>query len=126
MTGPDRSVLAGHSRGEGNVVVETEQERRAPEAGSVQPVSHGQRALWFLHQLAPESAAYNIAFALRLRSRSDARAIRAAFQAILDRHDILRSTFHERDGGPIRVVARSEERRVGAEGRSRVAAGRRV
>src|SRR5690554_3447347 len=109
MTGPHRSVLAGHSRGEGNVAVETPQERRAPETGALQPVSHGQRALWFLHQLAPESAAYNIAFALRIRSRSDARAIRAAFQAILDRHDILRSTFHERDGGPIRLVAARQD-----------------
>ena len=30
------------------------------------PLSHGQRAMWFVHELAPESAAYNLAVALRL------------------------------------------------------------
>src|SRR5690606_937882 len=81
----------------------------AGSGSSEEPISHGQRALWFLYQLAPDSVAYNIAAAIRIRSPLDVHAARAAFQTILDRHDVLRSTFRERDGEPIRVVAGHQE-----------------
>ena len=36
------------------------------------PLSYGQRAMWFMYQLAPESAAYNTAFAyIRLPAERD-------------------------------------------------------
>ena len=46
--------------------------RRAPAPPAVtrHPLSYGQQALWFLHRIAPKSAAYNVAFAARIRSRS--------------------------------------------------------
>src|SRR6476659_8930914 len=44
--------------------------------------SRGQRALWFLHQLAPESAAYNIARALVVRGPLDIDALERAFQLL--------------------------------------------
>src|SRR6185369_9895096 len=42
------------------------------------PLSHGQRALWFLHQLAPESAAYNITAAAVVHSPLDKPALEQA------------------------------------------------
>ena len=42
------------------------------------PLSFGQQRLWFLHQLAPESAAYNIPLAVRMDGPLDARALAAA------------------------------------------------
>ena len=57
------------------------------------PLSHGQQALWFLQQLAPESAAYNIASALRIRAKPDGAALRSAFQSLVERHAALRTTF---------------------------------
>ncbi|MFL6290877.1 MAG: hypothetical protein ACJ759_08295, partial [Thermoanaerobaculia bacterium] len=39
------------------------------------PLSHGQRSLWFLHHLAPEGAAYNIAAASRLLTPVDPEAL---------------------------------------------------
>ncbi len=62
------------------------------EAGEY-PLSYGQRALWFLHQLAPESAAYNLASALSIHSELDASALRRAFQTLVDRHACLRTAF---------------------------------
>jgi amino acid adenylation domain-containing protein len=56
-------------------------------------LSYGQKALWFLHQLAPDSAAYNITSAVRIRGELDALALKQAFQAIVDRHPSLRTTF---------------------------------
>jgi hypothetical protein len=59
------------------------------------PAAHGQRALWFLHQSHPGSAAYNIVFSVRVRSAIDLPALRRSFQALVDRHPSLRTTFRE-------------------------------
>src|SRR6516225_8733034 len=50
------------------------------------PLSHSQRSVWFLHQLAPESSAYNVGFAVRVRSSIDVPALRRAFQELMARH----------------------------------------
>lgn len=64
------------------------------------PLSSGQRALWFLHRLAPTSAAYNIAFTARILSAVDVGALRRAFQQLVDRHAALRSSFPDVRGEP--------------------------
>ena len=71
---------------------------------SDQPLSRGQQALWFLHRLAPESAAYNIAGAVRIPGEVDADALRRSFQSLVDRHASLRTTYHELAGTPIQRV----------------------
>jgi hypothetical protein len=68
------------------------------------PLSHGQHALWFLHQLDPDSAAYNVVFAARARSAINISALRQALQTLTARHRSLRTSFRERDGEPIQVV----------------------
>lgn len=80
----------------------------APRSGKAAPsdaLSYGQRALWYLHQLAPESSAYNISAAVRLRPAPDLAAMRAAVAALVERHPILRTTYHTRDGVPYQQVA---------------------
>ena len=62
------------------------------------PLSHGQRGLWFLHQMDPDSPAYNICHASRFRSQLDLPAFRRALEKLIDRHPSLRTTFEERDG----------------------------
>jgi amino acid adenylation domain-containing protein len=59
------------------------------------PASHGQRALWFLHQSHPKIGAYNVLFSARVRSAIDLPALRRSFQALVDRHPSLRTTFRE-------------------------------
>lgn len=68
------------------------------------PLSEGQRGLWFLQQFAPESAAYNIARVVRIKSRLDALAMRRAFQGVVDRHPCLRTSFIALDGEPVQRV----------------------
>lgn len=68
------------------------------------PLTYGQRALWFLHQLSPESAAYNVLFAVRLRSALDRGALRRALQCVTDRHGALRTTFALRGEQPVQIV----------------------
>ncbi len=75
--------------------------RATPQPPTVAPLSYGQRALWFLYQLAPRSAAYNIYYALRIRAPLDVAALRRTLQALLDRHPALRTTYRMRQGQPV-------------------------
>ncbi|HEV3040683.1 MAG TPA: amino acid adenylation domain-containing protein, partial [Candidatus Angelobacter sp.] len=75
---------------------------------STSPLSHGQRALWFIHQAAPESAAYNISRAIRITSPLDVEALRGAFQALVDRHPVLRTSFMELAGEPVQVAGHAQ------------------
>ncbi|CAG0936139.1 nonribosomal peptide synthetase DhbF [Thermoflexales bacterium] len=68
------------------------------------PLSYGQRALWFLHQLAPHSAAYNIASAVRIHSGLDIPALHRAFQKLVDRHPALRTTFAAHSLEPVQQI----------------------
>ncbi|MGB7923891.1 MAG: condensation domain-containing protein, partial [Pyrinomonadaceae bacterium] len=73
------------------------------------PLSRNQQSMWFLHQLAPESAAYNIAGAVRIRAALNVAALRHAFQSLVDRHASLRTTFAASGGVPVqRVHERTE------------------
>ena len=67
---------------------------------SSQPLSSSQQSLWFLHQLAPDDPTYNLAFAARIRAGLDVNSLRSAFQALVDRHASLRTTFAACDGEP--------------------------
>jgi amino acid adenylation domain-containing protein len=66
------------------------------------PLSSGQRALWFLHRLAPESAAYNLAVAVRIRGGLDEAAASAALHAVAARHAALRTVLDDEE--PIQRV----------------------
>lgn len=68
------------------------------------PLSRNQQALWFLYGLAPESAAYSIVRAARIRSELNVDALRCAFQSLVNRHPSLRSTFHVLDGDPVQRI----------------------
>jgi len=83
--------------------------RRASQSESLHPLSHGQRSLWFLQQLAPTSAAYNLMYAWRIHSAVDLAALRKAFQSLVDRHATLRTTYVMHNGKPVQRVQRQQE-----------------
>lgn len=68
------------------------------------PLSRGQRALWLVQQLAPESGAYNLVYAVHLYGEMEPVALERALLALAARHDALRTTFAERDGEPVRLI----------------------
>ena len=70
------------------------------------PLSEGQKALWFLHQLAPESAAYNLVFSSKLTPAVDINAMSEAFATLFERHPMLDATFHIVDGQPVQRMHR--------------------
>src|SRR2546421_11879584 len=73
----------------------------SPTATGWTSLSHGQRALWFLYRLAPESPAYNLLYAAHIRSALDIPALQRSVQALLQRHPILTATYTMRDGAPV-------------------------
>jgi amino acid adenylation domain-containing protein len=75
-----------------------------------QPLSDGQRALWFLQRLRPEASAWNIAAAARAGGGLDAARLRRAFESLAERHEALRLSFHETPDGPVQRL--SEDRTV--------------
>jgi amino acid adenylation domain-containing protein len=68
--------------------------------GHAPTLSPPQRRLWFLDQLAPDAAPYNIAMAFRLSGRLDKTRLRAALRAVAERHDVLRWRIRPVDGVP--------------------------
>ena len=79
-------------------------EEKSDDQVSICPLSYNQSAIWFLYKLAPESAAYNVSFALRIRSEIDTAAFRRAFQMLVDRHEILRTVYTVNNGEPVQLI----------------------
>ncbi|MFI7500905.1 amino acid adenylation domain-containing protein [Streptomyces sp. NPDC049687] len=82
---------------------------RPPERGPL-PLSYAQSRMWLLQRLDPDSPAYNVCLAIRLRGPLDARALHRALQGLLDRHEVLRTRYPAGDDGtPEQVIdARAE------------------
>lgn len=68
------------------------------------PVSFAQQRLWFLTQFEPESAAFNISRAVRMIGRLDLAALEKTFDALIARHESLRTNFELVEGEPIQVI----------------------
>src|SRR5947209_16214692 len=69
------------------------------------PVSFAQKRLWFLDQLQPGSAIYNMPVALRLSAPVNVGILERCLNEIVRRHEVLRTTFGTVDGRPVQVVA---------------------
>ncbi|WP_330241204.1 non-ribosomal peptide synthetase [Streptomyces sp. NBC_00525] len=73
------------------------------------PLSAAQERMWFLCRLDEEgAAAYQVSSAVRLRGEADLPALRRALDALVARHEALRTTFRETpDGEPVQHIAES-------------------
>ncbi|HEV7519238.1 MAG TPA: amino acid adenylation domain-containing protein, partial [Thermoanaerobaculia bacterium] len=69
------------------------------------PLSFAQERLWFLDRLEPGSAVYGIPAALRLTGALSQPALAAAFTTVVSRHEALRTTFAEAEGGAVQWIA---------------------
>ncbi|RKG88709.1 amino acid adenylation domain-containing protein, partial [Corallococcus terminator] len=76
---------------------------RIPREGDL-PLSFAQQRLWFMDQLEPGSASYNIPAALRVEGALDEAALARAFSALAERHESLRTVFRAEQGLPVQVI----------------------
>ncbi len=76
---------------EGAVLGPAMPEITTADRGCPLPLSFAQQRLWFLNQLEPESADYNELLALRITGDLDVASLGAALDAIVERHEVLRT-----------------------------------
>ncbi|KAA2261602.1 amino acid adenylation domain-containing protein [Solihabitans fulvus] len=72
------------------------------------PLSSVQAGLWFLAQLAPDSAAYHVPVLLRMSGALDAAALVRAVRALTERHEVLRTVFLRDGDGPVGVLVSAD------------------
>ncbi|MBK5530550.1 non-ribosomal peptide synthetase [Pseudomonas sp. TH06] len=72
--------------------------------GDALALSYAQERQWFLWQLEPDSAAYHVPSALRLRGALDIAALQHSFNQLVARHEPLRTTFRQDDERTVQVV----------------------
>jgi len=73
------------------------------------PLSFVQQRLWVLDQLQPGNPAYNLAAPLRIRGSSSKEALTHSLGKIVQRHEILRTTFDLIDDQPMQIIHQSLE-----------------
>jgi acyl carrier protein len=71
------------------------------------PLSFAQQRLWFLEQLTPGHALYTIVTAMQLAGALKRAALLHSLQALVQRHEILRTTFGLSNGQPGQIIAPS-------------------
>ncbi|HEV7398618.1 MAG TPA: amino acid adenylation domain-containing protein [Pyrinomonadaceae bacterium] len=71
------------------------------------PLSFAQQRLWFLDQLEPGSTVYNSPAAVRFTGALNSTALEQAFNEVVRRHEILRTSFSTRDGNQLQIIASS-------------------
>ncbi|MEO6183105.1 MAG: condensation domain-containing protein, partial [Verrucomicrobiota bacterium] len=76
------------------------------------PLSFAQQRLWFFSQLEPDSALYNVPVAFRLRGALHLEVLQQSLNAIVDRHEALRTNFVSNAGTPAQVIRTSATVRI--------------
>ena len=86
---------------------------QAVDRSSTSPLSFSQQRLWFLDQFEGQNPSYNMPALLRVEGELNLDALLKAFNAIVARHEMLRTTFREREGVGQQVVEDSFEVSLG-------------
>lgn len=73
------------------------------------PLSYSQQRLWFIHQLGNTGSQYNMPNALRFEGNLDIKLANLAIKKVIERHEILRTSFVEKDGEAVQVINQSTQ-----------------
>ncbi len=78
---------------------------KTPSRSKEAPCSSAQERLWFLYQLEPNGAVYNLPAALRIRGPLKIVTLEQSLNEIIRRHEALRTTFSFVEGKPVQTIA---------------------
>jgi hybrid polyketide synthase/nonribosomal peptide synthetase FtdB len=73
------------------------------------PLSYGQKAIWFINQLNPDSASYNIGGAMHIPAELNIDALKKSLNEVVSRHPMLRTNFFFKDSEPYQRVWQSRD-----------------
>lgn len=102
---PERRELLEHLLRETGLEAETNNNIPRRQNNGPAPASFAQQRLWFLDQLVPNSPFYNLSTAVRFRAVLSIPVLERSINAIVQRHEALRTTFAAEDGRPVQVIA---------------------
>ena len=85
-----------------------QQEKNTNISDSHYPLSVSQQGLWFIHQLNPDTATYNIPIVINLKGSVNQAILQKCLNEIVRRHEVLRTSFTLNDGQPVQVVNQAE------------------
>ncbi len=80
--------------------------RPSPRTGEI-PLSLAQERMWFLAQYVEDNTAYVRTPAFRLKGDLNVEAFQQSLTKIVERHEVLRTTFHSKEGLPVQIVSES-------------------
>ena len=98
-----RSLAAEARHRLGGVSAGVQPIERTPRTGVV-PLSFAQQRLWFLDRLLPDGSAYNVPAAWHLRGTLHVTVLQRSLDALVERHEALRTRYLQRDGDPMQVI----------------------
>ena len=110
LTPEQRNRLAQRLSGSGCTPRGPNQPFRAEIPRRTPLVSYAQQRHWFLWQLEPLSTAYHLSGALSLTGRLDIEALRSSFDALVMRHESLRTVFRANDQGMAEQIIATEQK----------------
>src|SRR6266850_3071390 len=76
---------------------------RRPQQALV-PLSFAQQRLWFLDQLLPGNSSYSVSRHVRTRGDVDCQALERALNAVIERHESLRTVFRLAGNEPVQII----------------------
>lgn len=79
-----------------------------PEHGDKMPLSEGQKGLWMIEKISPESGIYNIPICMRIRKSLDIKLLEQAFHYIRRQYPILKTVIIEEEGVPYQSIEKSQ------------------
>ncbi|MFZ6030191.1 MAG: amino acid adenylation domain-containing protein [Chloroflexota bacterium] len=105
MLSPKRRALLDKMLGKAQGETNSQRVPRRPATACQIPLSFAQQRLWFLDQIEPGTAIYNMPVILHTWGRLDTAALAQSIAEVVRRHEILRTTFRIVDEQPVQVVA---------------------
>src|SRR6478752_10395607 len=76
------------------------------------PLSFAQQRLWLLDQFEPGSPFYNLPYPVRLQGKLNIAVLESSLNRVAQRHESLRTTFHEENGGPVQRISEHLELKI--------------
>lgn len=80
--------------------------------GKLFPASFAQRRLWFLEQFEPGSPLYIIPIAVKVKGELNKSILESAVNQIIERHEVLRTSFKEIDGNVVQFIHNDVEIKI--------------
>src|ERR1700741_1381692 len=99
-----RTLLARRLRSEVHSTRASEPVTRCAGDGPAFPLSFAQERMWFVSQLDPDAAVYNIPVGMLIRAEVDIPTLRRAATEVIRRHESLRTAYRAREGQVVQVV----------------------